>query len=71
MNIEHLNNLKEQKNEKKDSAPAYVFEKHRELVCYDCQGRGECFFIDLDRDRQQKAQEVRVARYFLSSSHHT
>jgi len=62
VNIEHLNNLKEQKNEKKDSAPAYVFEKHRELVCYDFQGRGECFFIDRDRDHKQKAQQVHEAR---------
>ena len=24
----------------------YVIEKHRELVCSECQGRGECFLCD-------------------------
>ena len=28
----------------------YVIEKHRELVCSECQGRGECFFSDRDKE---------------------
>jgi lipopolysaccharide export system protein LptC len=33
VNFEHLKNQKEQKIEKKDSAPAYVFENHHKSVC--------------------------------------
>jgi uncharacterized protein (DUF779 family) len=40
----------------------YVIEKHRELVCDECQGRGECFLIDNDRNHKQKPQEVLQAR---------
>jgi hypothetical protein len=40
----------------------YVIEKHRESVCNECQGRGECFFIERDRDHKQKAQQVLEAR---------
>ena len=36
----------------------YVIEKHRESVCSECQGRGECFFIDRDRDHKKEALEV-------------
>jgi hypothetical protein len=40
----------------------YVIEKHRESVCNECQGRGECFLIDRDRDHKQKAQQVHESR---------
>jgi DnaJ-class molecular chaperone len=40
----------------------YVVGKSCELVCPECQGRGECFFIESDRLRKQKSQEVREAR---------
>jgi hypothetical protein len=40
----------------------YVIEQHRELVCSECKGRGELFFIDRDGDQKQKAQEVHEAR---------
>lgn len=36
----------------------YVIEGHRELVCSECQGQGELFFIDRDKDHKQEAQEV-------------
>ena len=58
MNFENLNIQKEQKKENKDSVPAYVFEKQRELVCSECQGRGECFLCDSDRQHKQEPQEV-------------
>jgi DnaJ-class molecular chaperone len=40
----------------------YVIEKHRESVCDECQGRGECFFSDRDRDHKPRAQQVHEAR---------
>jgi DnaJ-class molecular chaperone len=40
----------------------YVIEKHRESVCNECQGRGECFFNDRDRDRKHETQQVLEAR---------
>jgi len=58
VNFENLNNQKSQKKNNKNSAPAYVFEKHRELVCNECQGRGECFLCDSDRKHKQEPQEV-------------
>ena len=40
----------------------YVIEKQRELVCSECKGRGELFFIDRDGDHKQEPQEVLEAR---------
>ena len=40
----------------------YVIEKHRESVFNECQGRGECFFIDYDRNHKQETQQVLEAR---------
>ena len=40
----------------------YVIEGHRELVCSECQGRGELFSIDRDGDHKQKAQQVLETR---------
>jgi RecJ-like exonuclease len=40
----------------------YVIEKQRELVCSECQGRGECFLCDSDRQHKQESQEVLGAR---------
>jgi DnaJ-class molecular chaperone len=40
----------------------YVIEGRRELVCSECQGRGECFLFDSDRHIKQKPQEVHEAR---------
>jgi DnaJ-class molecular chaperone len=40
----------------------YVIEKHRESVCNECLGRGECFLHDIDRHHKQEAQEVHEAR---------
>jgi DnaJ-class molecular chaperone len=40
----------------------YVIEKHRELVCNECQGRGECFLIDHDRNHKQEAPQIHEAR---------
>ena len=62
MNFEHLNNLKEQKNEQKDSAPAYVFKKHGELVGNERQSHGECFYHNRDWQHKKESQEVHVAR---------
>jgi len=39
----------------------YVIEKHRESVCNECQGRGECFLSDSGRHIKQKPQEVHEA----------
>jgi len=36
----------------------YVIEGHRELVCGECQGRGECFLCDSAMHIKQKPQEV-------------
>lgn len=36
----------------------YVIEKHRESVCNECQGRGECFLSDPDRDRKHETQHL-------------
>ena len=40
----------------------YVIEKQRELVCSECQGRGECFLCDSGRHVKQELQEVHEAR---------
>ena len=40
----------------------YVIEKHRESVCSECQGRGECFLCDSDRQHKQESQKVLEAR---------
>jgi hypothetical protein len=40
----------------------YVIEKHRESVCNECQGRGECFLIDRDGAHQPKVQQALKAR---------
>ena len=40
----------------------YVVEKHRELVCSECQGRGECFLCNSDRQHKQEPQKVLEAR---------
>jgi DnaJ-class molecular chaperone len=40
----------------------YVIERNRESVCNECQGQGECFLIDRDRDHKQETQQVLEAR---------
>jgi RecJ-like exonuclease len=40
----------------------YVIERHRESVCCECQGRGECFLCDSDRHHKQEPQEVHEVR---------
>jgi len=40
----------------------YVIEKHRESVCDECQGLGECFLIDHNGDHKQQAQQVHETR---------
>jgi DnaJ-class molecular chaperone len=40
----------------------YVIEKHRESICDECQGRGECLLLDRDRDHNPKAQQSLEAR---------
>jgi RecJ-like exonuclease len=39
----------------------YVIEGRRELVCSECQGRGECFLCDSDKQHKQEPQEVHEA----------
>jgi len=39
----------------------YVIKGHRELVCGECQGRGECFLCDSTMQIKQKPQEVHEA----------
>jgi DnaJ-class molecular chaperone len=39
----------------------YVIEGNRELVCSECQGRGECFLIDRERIYKQETQQVNAA----------
>ena len=40
----------------------YVIEGRRELVCSECKGRGELFFIDRDGDHKQESQKVLETR---------
>ncbi len=40
----------------------YVIEKQRELVCNECQGRGECFSIDRDQSHKQESRQIDEAR---------
>lgn len=40
----------------------YVIEKQRESVCNECQGRGECFWMERDGDRQPKTPPAFDAR---------
>ncbi len=40
----------------------YVVAKDRELVCNECQGRGEYLFVDGDRPQKQGLQENHETR---------
>jgi DnaJ-class molecular chaperone len=40
----------------------YVIEKHDELVCRECHGRGECFLTDSERHQKQESQKTREVR---------
>jgi len=40
----------------------YVVAKDRELVCNECQGRGEYLFVDGDRPQKQGLQETHETR---------
>jgi hypothetical protein len=40
----------------------YVIERNHEVVCSDCQGRGDYIIFDNEWHHKQEPQEVHVAR---------
>ena len=45
-----------------DNGKGYVVAKDRELVCNECQGRGEYLFVDGGRPQKQGLQETPETR---------
>jgi hypothetical protein len=39
----------------------YVIERNRESVCCECQGRGECFLSDCEKNSKEEGQQLNAA----------